>query len=321
MAKPKKINLAYRMEALAWDAYQGALGAMSLEQASALGAAIVPWIGKFSSADTTAMRNLRLAFPEESEAWRREIVKAMWAELGRLSGEFAHMHEFVDRLEKGDIYFEGRDIVEAAKPTGAVFIGGHFTNWEVTSVCLAQADPNCYFTYRPANNPIIDKRIVETRRKFGMELQSAKGKTGGMGLLRALKRGQSIALMNDQKYNEGLAVPLFGHDCMTADGPTRLALKYRVPLIPLSGRRVEGVRFHVRVHPPIPLDYDNPNDETVRKGVERINAFLESRIREAPEQWFWAHRRWPKDAWRKAGVMNPREPQRARTPALSNSQA
>jgi KDO2-lipid IV(A) lauroyltransferase len=58
------------------------------------------------------------------------------------------------------------------------------------------------------------------------------------------------------------------------------------------------------VHEPIPLDYDKPDDdETVYAGVKRVNEFMEARIREAPEQWFWAHRRWPKEAWRKAGVM------------------
>jgi KDO2-lipid IV(A) lauroyltransferase len=304
MAKPKAINFGYRAEAVAWDALQGGLGALTVEQASAFGATIMPPIGSLTSVNTTVLRNLRLAFPEESEAWRREIARANWAEFGRISGEFPHMHEFVERLKNGGVHFEGREIIEAAKPTGAVYIGGHFTNWEVTSVCLADADPDCYFTYRPANNPIIDQRIIDNRKTFGLELQSAKGKTGGMGLLRALKRQQGVALMNDQKYREGLTVKFFGHDCQTADGPTRLALKYRVPLIPLSGRRVEGVRFHVRVHPPIPLNYDDPSDEEVYRGVERINSFMEARIREAPEQWFWAHRRWPKDAWKKAGVMS-----------------
>jgi KDO2-lipid IV(A) lauroyltransferase len=214
------------------------------------------------------------------------------------------MDKFLEKYRSGDLVYEGRQIIEATLGKGAVFIGGHFTNWEVTSLCLAQTDPTCHFTYRPANNPIIDKYIVETRAAFGLKLQAAKGEEGGMGLLRSLKKGRSVALMNDQKYNRGLAVPLFGYDCMTADGPTRLALRFKVPLIPLSGRRIEGTKFLVRVHEAIPLDYDNPDaPQTVYDGVKRINEFIEARIREAPEQWFWAHRRWPKEAWVKAGVM------------------
>ncbi|MBS0384956.1 MAG: lipid A biosynthesis acyltransferase, partial [Proteobacteria bacterium] len=54
---------------------------------------------------------------------------------------------------------------------------------------------------------------------------------------------------------------------------------------------------------PIPLDYDRPGDAAVLDGVTRVNKFMEARVLEAPEQWFWAHRRWPKSAWRDAGVM------------------
>ena len=35
----------------------------------------------------------------------------------------------------------------------------------------------------------------------------------------------------------------------------------------------------------------------------RVNQFMEARVREAPGQWFWSHRRWPKEAWTQAGVM------------------
>jgi len=304
MAKSKPVNLGFRLEALAWNAYVGGLGALGFERASRWGGAIVPAIAPMSSAWKTAIRNIRMSFPNESDAFHEEVRKESFQELGRMTGEFAHMDKFLEQYRRGELVFEGREIVEATIGKGAVFIGGHFTNWEVTSLCLAQTDPTCHFTYRPANNPIIDKYIVDTRAAFGLALQAAKGKEGGMGLLRSLMKHRSVALMNDQKYNKGLAVPLFGYECMTADGPTRLALKFKVPLIPISGRRVEGTKFHVRVHEAIPLDYDHPDaDQTVYDGVKRVNEFMEARIREAPAQGFWAHRRWPKEAWKKAGVM------------------
>jgi len=304
MAKPKPLNLQFQIEALAWNAYVGGLGALGLERASRWGAAIVPVVAPTSSAWKTAIRNIRMSFPNESDAWHRDVRKESFRELGRMTGEFAHMPTFLERYKSGELEFKGKEIVEATIGKGAVFVGGHFSDWEITSLCLAQVDPTCHFTYRPANNPIIDKYIIETRASFGLALQAAKGQEGGMGLLRSLKRKRSIALMNDQKYNKGLAVPFFGYDCMTADGPTRLALKFNVPLIPITGRRIEGTKFVATAYPPIPLDYSKPDDDqTVLDGVKRINAFMEERVREAPGQWFWAHRRWPKEAWVKAGVM------------------
>ena len=304
MAKPKPLNLQFQIEALAWNAYVGGLGALGLERASRWGANIVPLVAPTASAWKTAIRNIRMSFPNESDAWHREVRKESFRELGRMTGEFAHMGKFLDRYKSGELEFKGKEHVEATLGKGAVFVGGHFSDWEITSLCLAQVDPTCHFTYRPANNPIIDKYIVETRAAFGLALQAAKGQEGGMGLLRSLKKKRSIALMNDQKYNKGLAVPFFGYDCMTADGPTRLALKFGVPLIPITGRRIEGTKFVATAYPPIPLDYANPDaDQTVYDGVLRINQFMEERVREAPGQWFWAHRRWPKEAWKKAGVM------------------
>ncbi len=304
MAKSKPVNFGFRLEALAWNAYAGGMSALGLERASRWGAAMVPTIGSFTSAHKTALRNIKMSFPEESDSWHRDVRHEMWRELGRMSGEFPQMGKFLEKFRSGDLEFKGKEIVEATIGKGAVFIGGHFSDWEITSLCLAQTDPGCHFTYRPANNPIIDKYIVDTRAEFGLALQAAKGKEGGMGLLRSLMKKRSVALMNDQKYNKGLAVPFFGYDCMTADGPTRLALKFNVPLIPITGRRIEGTKFVATAYPPIQLDYANPTDDkTVFDGVKRINEFLEARVREAPAQWFWAHRRWPKEAWKKAGVM------------------
>ena len=304
MAKPKPNNFGFQVEALAWNTYVGGLSALGLERASRWGGAIVPAIAPINSAWKTAIRNIRMWFPNESGAFHNEVRKETFAELGRMTGEFPHMPEFLDLYRKGVVEFHGKEIIEATRGKGAVFIGGHFSNWEITSLCLAQVDPDSHFTYRPANNPIIDKYIVDTRAQFGLTLQAAKGKEGGMGLLRSLKKGRSIALMNDQKYNAGLAVPFFGHDCMTADGPTRLALKFKVPLIPITGRRIEGTKFIATAYPAIQLDYNKPDDEqTVFDGVKRVNEFREARVREAPGQWFWSHRRWPKSAWVEAGVM------------------
>ncbi len=304
MAKPKPLDLGFQLEAFAFKTYVGALNSLGLERASRWGGAVVSTIGPVNSAWKTAIRNIRMSFPNESDAFHKEVRKESFVELGRMTGEFPHMPEYLDLYRKGVVEFHGKDIIEATRGKGAVFIGGHFSNWEITSLCLAQVDPDSHFTYRPANNALIDKYIVDTRAQFGLTLQAAKGKEGGMGLLRSLKRGRSIALMNDQKYNAGLAVPFFGYDCMTADGPSRLALKFKVPLIPITGRRIEGTRFIATAYPPIDLNYDDPeNEQTVFDGVKRVNEFMEARVREAPGQWFWSHRRWPKSAWVEAGVM------------------
>ena len=121
--------------------------------------------------------------------------------------------------------------------------------------------------------------------------------------MRALGKNRSVALLNDQKFNQGLAIPFFGHNAMTAPGPSRLALKYKVPIVLVTTRRTGPARFTVTVHKPFVPDQSGDTEADVQACVERITALLEDEVRANPEQWFWQHRRWPKDAWRDAGVM------------------
>jgi KDO2-lipid IV(A) lauroyltransferase len=85
---------------------------------------------------------------------------------------------------------------------------------------------------------------------------------------------------------------------MTADGPTRLARKFRCPLVPVGIERLPGVRFRITVEDPIPYDEDPDEEAAVARTVATINAHVERWLRAAPEQWFWVHRRWPKEVYR-----------------------
>lgn len=304
MAVATDVSLLHRIEDFGFGLYMDHFARMPIDRASAAGADWLVRLGPLTSAHTTALRNLRLAFPNESEAWRREVARGMWACIGRTVAELPHLPEIHAYREDSRITVENAERLDAIRESGkgAVFISGHFANWELMPVAIAQRPVPCQMTYRPANNPLIDARILKIRENYGAKLQSAKGVEGGVGLMRALSRGWSIALMNDQKYNEGVKAPLFGHDCMTADGPTRLARRFGAQLQPMSVKR-DGARFRAVVHDPLPIDADTPDATAIPASVHRINAFMEARIREAPEQWFWVHRRWPKSAWVDAGAM------------------
>jgi KDO2-lipid IV(A) lauroyltransferase len=304
MAVATDVTPLHRIEDFAFGLYLGHFAKMPIDRASAAGADWLVRLGPLTSAHRTALRNLRLAFPDETEAWRREVARAMWACIGRTVAEFPHLPS-IRPYDGGDRFVvRNAERLDAIRESGkgAVFISGHFANWELMPVAIAQRPTPCQMTYRPANNPLIDARILKIRENYGARLQSAKGVEGGVGLMRALKQGWSVALMNDQKYNEGVKAPFFGHDCMTADGPTRLARRFRTLLQPMSVRR-DGARFTATVHDPLPVDLDDPDDVAIPAAIARINAFMEARIREAPEQWFWVHNRWPKEAWAKAGAL------------------
>ncbi len=227
----------------------------------------------------------------------RRLLDAQWDNVGRLSAEFQMMHRLIGEPDRIEVV-NGERLEEIRKNgQSVVFVSGHLSNWEVMPMTIVQYGVACQMTYRAANNPYIDRRIVESRRRYGVELFAPKGESGSRDILTALRRGESVALMNDQKFNGGLAAPFFGVEAFTAPGPTRLALRSSGVLQTMSVQRTRGARFRVVVHEPIVLERSGCRQHDIDAGVCRINAFIEERVRERPQEWFWVHKRWPKEAY------------------------
>ncbi len=311
MAVEQKFDFGARMEAFAYDAYSAFFRLFSLDRASALGGGLLRRLGPLLPAHRYARTNMRLCFPDLSPEEERRLLTGMWDNLGRMIGEIPHLPEFVTSGPESRVEFIGAEVLDkiATDKTGAVLVGGHFANFEVLGMSIARHGVPCQITYRPLNNGFIDKRVADTRRAYGVKLLAAKGRTGGMALLRALASGEAVGIMNDQKNNEGVAAPFFGHDVMTADGPARLAKRFGCPLVPMSVSRLEGARFRVEVFEPIAQSDLEDDDAAIAETVARVNAFIEDRVRANPEQWFWVHRRWPKSVYRSetSPAANPSE--------------
>ena len=294
--------LGWRAEALGWDGYQSLLRAMSVERASDFGAALGQRLGPHLSPHKVARRNMELVFPDASAREIDSLLVAMWDNMGRLLGEFPNLHRMDMKATGDSIRLEGRDVIADLARSGdpVVFVGGHFANFEVLAGVLANAMPKCRMTYRHANNPLIDRRIINQRAAYGVENFAPKGEAGAKEALKALQTGHSVALMNDQKMNDGVEVPFFGLPAMTASGPARMALKYGAPLVPMSIVRRPGANFTVKVYEPLPRPQASDRAEAIREMVTGVNRFIEARILETPAQWFWVHRRFAKDVYRKA---------------------
>ncbi len=297
-------RLMWRIEALAWDViYWAPMKLLGPDRASNFLGWLMKRLAPLLSQNKTVKRNLALAFPDLSEEERERIALASWESVGRTAGELPHLPKIDpyagDRVEV--IGAEHLDAVENADK-GAVFVSGHFANWEVMAAVICNRPVDCLITYRALNNPHIDRKLNKVRHDYGIGVLTPKG-LGTREVMRALGKNRSVGLMNDQKFNQGLAIPFFGHDAMTAPGPSRLALKYKVPIVLVTTRRTGPARFAVTVHEPFMPEQTGDVEANVKACVTHITSLIEAEVRANPEQWFWQHRRWPKDAWRDAGVM------------------
>jgi KDO2-lipid IV(A) lauroyltransferase len=289
--------MMWRVEALAYDVLTFFLRLFPFGAVSAFGGWLVRLIGPLTSKHKIAETGLRTAFPDASDTDIKALLRAQWQNTGRTFAEFP----LTDRLDpfgkNSRVEIIGLEIFKRYAP--AVIVTGHFANWEVMATVLTQSGLPVRITYRKINNPHIDARVRKQREAYGTKFLVQKSThRGGRELLEALKAGESIALLNDQKFNTGLSVPFFGEPAMTAQGAVRLARKTGRPLLPVSVHR-KGSRFVVEFFEPLDIPRDGDREADVRTGVEQVSGFIEARIRAHPAQWFWIHRRWPKALYQK----------------------
>jgi KDO2-lipid IV(A) lauroyltransferase len=285
-------DLSWRLEAMGFAAFIGLMRLLGVQRASGLGGWLLRTLGPKTGTQKTVMRNLRIAFPDMPPAERERLALDQWEQTGRAFAETALMDQIVaqDRIE-----VVGLERLHAIRDSGrpVVFVGGHFANIETLAATIIGAGVPCQITYRAANNPYVDAQIIAARARYGITLFAPKGGDGARELLAGMARGESVALMNDQKFSEGPEVTFFGQPVNAAPGPSRLALKFGTVLQPLSVTRLPGVRFRLTVHDPIALEKTGNRSADIARGVQAITRFIEDRVREHPVDWFWVHKRWP----------------------------
>ncbi|MDE3060139.1 MAG: lauroyl acyltransferase [Pseudomonadota bacterium] len=263
---------------------------LPLDAASWVGGFLMRAIGPLLPAHRTAANNLSLAFPAMPAQEKRRLLAAMWDNLGRTAAELPHLSG--EALHRRVTLHGTENIPAEGRPT--IFFSGHLGNWELTYPLAHHRGLPVTLIYRKANNPYVDKIITRIRATQSTDMLP-KGPGGSIKLARTIKSGRSLAMLVDQKMNDGISVPFFGRNAMTAPAIAEFALRYGMPLIPVRVVRVRGCHFEAFVYPP--LHYEKTGDEArdVLAIMTQINALLESWIREHPEQWFWVHKRWPRD--------------------------
>ena len=267
----------------------GAARLLPLPVASAAMGGLFAVIGRLTPWQGRAARNMKLAMPEMTDAERRRVLADMWRNLGRVIGEFPHVHRMVglDRIE-----FEGLENLRGLDG-GAILVGAHIGNWELGPYAALQEGHKVAAIYRPLNNQLLAWLLVRRQANYGGDIYR-KGREAALGMVSTLRKGQVMCLLVDQQLREGIAVPFFGHPAQTSISHVKLAIKKQVPLIYMRTRRLAGSRFRVSISPPIILP-DKDDDDQVLAVASAINHTIEGWIRETPEQWFWPHRRWGKD--------------------------
>lgn len=294
-----KLTISHRLEsALAGFSFI-LFKALGVDRASAFMGGFLRRTGPLLwSIQKRGLANLSLVYPENSAKQNKKILADVWENLGRTVAEYAHLDKFAPFTEKARIDIENEEALRKliADGTQCIFVSGHIANWELMAVTLFQAGLRSATVYRAANNPIVDEKIIELRANVMSRYLIPKSKRSSRGLIRSLNNGLSVCMLVDQKQGDGIAVPFMGHPAMTGPGTARMALKFGIPIVPLSiKRRGKSARFTFKVHEPIRFEATGNAEEDTARLTAKINDALSSIIHANPGQWLWLHRRWPRE--------------------------
>lgn len=304
-------RVRWRTEAALLSLFWGVCARLEPQAASAFGARLLRSVGPRLAKDPHVRRNLRLAFPDRTEAEIGELGREVWASAGAVLAEYPHFtaichDDFAGHVEYVEHY--DLDDYRAGRKHG-LFVSAHVGNVELTGAAAVRQGIPITAIYAPSQNPFIDRMLRRRREALGCGLISLD--EGARPLVRELAEGRSVGLIVDTRDDDGVPVPFFGRDKLTTLAPARLALRFGCELIPGRVERLGPARFRLTAYEPIRPDPELGSDkERAIQMMAELNRLFEGWIRERPEQWLCLKRTWPKTLDR-AGMVDSR-----RGPAL-----
>ena len=256
---------------------------------SNLGFLIGKIIGPIFRSKKLIIKNLQKANLQKQNNLEK-IASDVLGNYGRIFAEYVHLKNFRnDKLEKY-ISIEGLEHLENLKKSKkrAVFISGHFNNFELMAMQIEKAGIELATIYRPLNNFLLNKTMEQIRTENICKNQIKKGRAGSREIIKNLIKGKSIAIMIDQRVREGKKIEFFNNLATTTTIPAQLIKKYNCELVPVYIERRKNNYFRMFVSKPIKID----KNKSILEITKFLNNLLERMILRNIDQWIWTHNRW-----------------------------
>ncbi|MBN9353946.1 MAG: lipid A biosynthesis acyltransferase [Hyphomicrobium denitrificans] len=248
-----------------------------------------------------ALDNLRIAFPEKSEAERTAIALAHWENLGRVMAETMRIDQVI--ADPTRLVIRNPKVFERYSSKLGPIVGAslHMGNWELAiwPLTIAGADPAC--VYRSVNNPYIDRYLRYQRRDLYPGGMFGRGKVEGDHgesqktariIMDFVRCGGRLGVVCDLYDRSGLPVPFFGKDARTVAIPAMIARRAGARIWMSRCMRIgKDSRFEIELKE-LRIPRTANHGEDVKWVTAAMTRQFEEWVREMPEQWMWSNRRW-----------------------------
>ncbi len=234
--------------------------------------------------------NLKKCFPELNDSQRTALLKRHFQHMAKLMLEYGlYWYAPADKLRSLVRYQDKHHLDEAlAAGEKVIILYPHFTAFEMAVYTLNQDVPLTSM-YSHQKNKALDEQILKGRHRYNNVFLI--GRTEGLrAIIKHLRKSDAPFLyLPDQDFgrNDSIFVNFFGIQTATITGLSRIAGMTKAKIIPAIPTREADNTVTLRFHPA----WDNFPTENVEADTQRMNDFIEERVREHPEQYFWLHKR------------------------------
>jgi KDO2-lipid IV(A) lauroyltransferase len=243
----------------------------------------------------TGERNLEIAYPESTAAWRKGIVRQLYRNLGLHLAEFCRMSRYTPERTREFIRYAGLEHYLAARDRGrgVLVITGHLGLWELSSFYHSLMGYPMSMVIRRLDNPLVDRLVNSIRCLHGNTVLHKDD--FARGLLGAMRRGDTVGILMDTNMTppQGVFVDFFGTPACTASGLARVAMRTDAAILPgFLTWREEEQKYVLEFGEPIDLVRTGDDEQDIVTNTQICTNAIEAWVRRFPEQWLWVHRRW-----------------------------
>lgn len=241
-----------------------------------------------SPARRIASRNIELCFPHLRERDRRRLVRRHFLMCGVAVLSVGASWSAPRWRIRSLVRTRGQRHLDQALASGrsVILLAPHFIALDIGGVRVS-LDRAIVTMYRKSKNPLLDY-LSRRRARFGVVLVEREASL--RPLIRRIREGQPFYYLPDQDMGErtSVFVPFFGIPAATVTALSRIARLTGAAVVPCITRILPGgLGYEVRYIPPL-ANFPTADPEA---DARRMNLEIEAWIREMPEQYMWAYRR------------------------------
>jgi KDO2-lipid IV(A) lauroyltransferase len=239
-------------------------------------------------------KNLKNSFPKKSENEIKIIRRYFYKHFSDLIVESLKGFTISEKGINKKIKLKNTELLNemAKKKQNIILIGGHYNNWEMSAQKMPlECEHELFAIYKPLSNKFFDKKMKESREKFGLRMIPMK-KTKNY-FHTENENPRAIIFGSDQSPSNTKNahwIKFLNQESGFLFGAEKYAKEFNWPVVFVSIQKIKRGTYEVSFQ----LITDQPKNEPNGKIINDFANLLEADINQNPPYWLWTHNRWKK---------------------------